>query len=82
MLKKLLFSLALMLTVNASSYLNANEDNKIVYEKDYFEQFNITNANDALKRIPGVESIGSRNSENYEPGGSRKRGSGSSGTQI
>jgi outer membrane receptor for ferrienterochelin and colicin len=83
MLKKLLlFSLALMLTVNASSYLNANEDNKIVYEKDYFEQFNITNANDALKRIPGVESIGSRNSENYEPGGSRKRGFGSSGTQI
>lgn len=83
MLKKLLlFSLALMLTVNASSYLNANEDNKIVYEKDYFEQFNITNANDALKRIPGVESIGSRNSENYEPGGNRKRGFGSSGTQI
>ena len=83
MLKKLLlFSLALMLTLNASSYLNANEDNKIVYEKDYFEQFNITNANDALKRIPGVESIGSRNSENYEPGGSRKRGFGSSGTQI
>ena len=82
MLKKLFFFLALMLTVNASSYLNANEDNKIVYEKDYFEQFNITNANDALKRIPGVESIGSRNSENYEPGGSRKRGFGSSGTQI
>ena len=83
MLKKLsLFSLAILLTVNASSYLNANEDNKIVYEKDYFEQFNITNANDALKRIPGVESIGSRNSENYEPGGSRKRGFGSSGTQI
>jgi hypothetical protein len=83
MLKKsLLFSLALMLTLNTSSYLNANEDNKIVYEKDYFEQFNITNANDALKRIPGVESIGSRNSENYEPGGSRKRGFGSSGTQI
>ena len=83
MLKKsLLFSLALMLTLSASSYLKANEDNKIVYEKDYFEQFNITNANDALKRIPGVESIGSRNSENYEPGGSRKRGFGSSGTQI
>ena len=83
MLKKLLFfSLALLLTVNANSYLKANEDNKIVYEKDYFEQFNITNANDALKRIPGVESIGSRNSENYEPGGSRKRGFGSSGTQI
>ena len=83
MLKKLLlFSLALMLTVNASSYLNANEDNKIVYEKDYFEQFNITNANDALRRIPGVENIGSRNAESYEPGGNQKRGFGSSGTQI
>ena len=53
MLKKLLLcSLALMLTANVSNYLNANEDNKIIYEKEYFEQFNITNVNDALKRIP------------------------------
>ena len=65
--RSLLFSLALLLTLNAGNYLNANEDNKIIYEKDYFNQFNITNVNDALKRIPGVENIGSRNSESYEP---------------
>ena len=83
MLKKLLLcSLVLMLTVNVSNYLNANEDNKIIYEKEYFEQFNITNVNDALKRIPGVENIGSRNSQSYEPGSNKKRGFGSSGTQI
>ena len=80
--RSLLFSLALLLTVDAGNYLNANEDNKIIYEKDYFNQFNITNVNDALKRIPGVENIGSRNTESYEPGGNQKRGFGSSGTQI
>ena len=41
----LLFSLALLLTLNAGNYLNANEGNKIIYEKDYFNQFNITNVN-------------------------------------
>ena len=80
--RSLLFSLALLLTLGAGNYLNANEDNKIIYEKDYFNQFNITNVNDALKRIPGVENIGSRNTESYEPGGTQKRGFGSSGTQI
>ena len=80
--KLLLFSLALLLALDIGNYLTANEDNKIIYEKDYFNQFNITNVNDALKRIPGVESIGSRNSENYEPGDNRKRGFGSSGAQI
>ena len=80
--KILLFFTALLLTVNVGNYLNANEDNKIIYEKNYFKQFNITNVNDALKRIPGVENIGSRNSQSYEPGSNRKRGFGSSGTQI
>ena len=80
--RSLLFSLALLLTIDVGNYLNANEDNKIIYEKDYFNQFNITNVNDALKRIPGVENIGSRNTESYEPGGNQKRGFGSSGTQI
>ena len=55
--RSLLFSLALLLTVDVGNYLNANEDNKIIYKKDYFNQFNITNVNDALKRIPGVENI-------------------------
>ena len=80
--RSLLFSLALLLTIDSGNYSNANEDSKIIYDKDYFNQFNITNVNDALKRIPGVENIGSRNSESYEPGGNQKRGFGSSGTQI
>ena len=71
--RSLLFSLALLLTVDAGNYLNANENNKIIYEKDYFNQFNITNINDALKRIPGVENIGSRNSQSYEPGSNKKK---------
>ena len=64
--KSLLVSLALLLTLDVGNYLYANDDNKIIYEKDYFNQFNITNVNDALKRIPGVENIGSRNSQSYK----------------
>ena len=62
----------------------SQENNKIVYDQIYFQNFNITNAADAIKRIPGVENLSSGNSsENYEPGGNnKKRGFGSSGTQI
>ena len=70
--RSLLFSLALLLTVDAGNYLNANEDNKIIYEKTILINL-ILQINDALKRIPGVENIGSRNTESYEPGGNQKR---------
>lgn len=62
----------------------SQESNKIVYDQTYFQKFNITNAADAIKRIPGVESLSSGNSsQNYEPGSdNKKRGFGSSGTQI
>jgi hypothetical protein len=62
----------------------SQEDSKIVYDQIYFQKFNITNAADAIKRIPGVENLSSGNSSaNYEPGGNnKKRGFGSSGTQI
>ena len=62
----------------------SQENNKIVYDQIYFQKFNITNAADAIKRIPGVENLSSGNSSaNYEPGGNnKKRGFGSSGTQI
>ena len=62
----------------------SQENNKIIYDQIYFQNFNITNAADAIKRIPGVENLSSGNSsENYEPGGNnKKRGFGSSGTQI
>mgnify|MGYP006221935833 FL=1 len=62
----------------------SQESNKIVYDQIYFQKFNITNAADAIKRIPGVESLSSGNSsQNYEPGSdNKKRGFGSSGTQI
>ena len=32
----------------------SQENNKIVYDQIYFQKFNITNAADAIKRIPGV----------------------------
>ena len=62
----------------------SQDSNKIVYDQTYFQKFNITNAADAIKRIPGVESLSSGNSsQNYEPGSdNKKRGFGSSGTQI
>ena len=62
----------------------SQENNKIIYDQAYFRQYNITNAADAIKRIPGVENLSSGNySENYEPGSNnKKRGFGSSGAQI
>ena len=80
--KSLIVFLVLFLTVNIGNNLKGNTADKIIYNKDYFKQFNITNINDALKKIPGVESINSRNSQSYEPGNNKKRGFGSSGTQI
>ena len=80
--KSLIVFLVLFLTVIIGNNLKGNNADKIIYNKDYFKQFNITNINDALKKIPGVESINSRNSQSYEPGNNKKRGFGSSGTQI
>ena len=62
----------------------SQENNKVIYNQAYFKQYNVTNAADAIKRIPGIENLSSgNNSENYEPGGNNKRrGFGSSGTQI
>ena len=64
--------------------ISSQEDNKVIYNQAYFKQYNITNAADAIKRIPGIENLSSgNNSENYEPGSNNKRrGFGSSGTQI
>ena len=60
----------------------SQENNKIIYDQAYFRQYNITNAADAIKRIPGVENLSSGNNS-YEPGDDNKRrGFGSSGTQI
>ena len=60
----------------------SQENNKIIYDQAYFRQYNITNAADAIKRIPGVENLSSGNNS-YEPGDkNNRRGFGSSGTQI
>ena len=85
MLNKFLsFSLKLLLLVLVYDQAQGSEDNKIIYEKDYFQQFNITNAVDALNRIPGVENLTMGNTaESYDPtANNKKRGFGSSGTQI
>ena len=73
-----------LLVIIFSFEVFSQESNKIIYDKAYFKQFNITNAADAIKRIPGVENLSSGNSsQNYEPGSNnKKRGFGSSGTQI
>ena len=62
----------------------AQEDNKIVYDQAYFKKYNITNAADAIRRIPGIENLSTgSNSENFKPDSNNKRrGFGSSGTQI
>ena len=80
--KKIFFYLFILILIPFEIF--AQEDNKIVYDQAYFKQYNVTNAADAIKRIPGIENLSSgNNSENYEPGGNNKRrGFGSSGTQI
>lgn len=84
MISKLKFLCSLFALVLLPFEIFSQENNKIVYDQIYFQKFNITNAADAIKRIPGVENLSSGNSSaNYEPGGNnKKRGFGSSGTQI
>ena len=78
--------LLLILTVITLNSLEifSQESNKIVYDKSYFQKFNITTAVDALKRIPGVEELTmGNNSQSFDPtSNNKKRGFGSSGTQI
>ena len=80
--KRFFFYLFILILIPFEIY--TQEDNKVIYNQDYFKQYNITNAADAIKRIPGIENLSSgNNSENYEPGSNnKKRGFGSSGTQI
>ena len=84
MVSKIKFLYCFLILLLLPFEIFSQENNKIVYDQIYFQKFNITNAADAIKRIPGVENLSSRNaSENYEPGGNnKKRGFGSSGTQI
>ena len=84
MISKVKFLCSLFALVLLPFEIFSQENNKIVYDQIYFQKFNITNAADAIKRIPGVENLSSGNSSaNYEPGGNnKKRGFGSSGTQI
>ena len=78
--KKIFFYLFILILFPLEAF--SQENNKIIYDQDYFRQYNITNAADAIKRIPGVENLSSGNNS-YEPGDNNKRrGFGSSGTQI
>ena len=80
--KKIFFYLFILIFIPFEIF--AQEDSKIIYNQAYFKQYNITNAADAINRIPGIESLSSgNNSANYEPGNNNKRrGFGSSGTKI
>ena len=80
--KKFFFYLFILILFPFEAF--SQENSKIIYDQAYFRQYNITNAADVIKRIPGVENLSSGNySENYEPGSNnKKRGFGSSGAQI
>lgn len=84
MLRKLLFFFFGFLIITTCNDLFSQENNKIIYEKSYFQKFNITNANEAIKRIPGVEGLTQGNARaGFDPNqNDNKRGFGSSGTQI
>ena len=71
--------LLILILISIPLKILSQESNKIIYDQDYFKQFNITNAADAIKRIPGVENLSSGISQS---GNNKKRGFGSSGTQI
>ena len=78
--KKFFFYLFILILFPFEAF--SQENSKIIYDQAYFRQYNITNAADAIKRIPGVENLSSGNNS-YEPGDNNKRrGFGSSGTQI
>ncbi len=82
---RLLKLICIALALASSLTISAQESNKIVYDKNYFQQFNITTAVDAIKRIPGAEDLTSDGGGNdrFDPTNSgQKRGFGSSGTQI
>ena len=81
-MEKIFFYLFILILFPFEAF--SQENSKIIYDQAYFRQYNITNAADAIKRIPGVENLSSGNySENYEPGSNnKKRGFGSSGAQI
>lgn len=57
--------------------LNANENSNIIYNQAYFSAYNVSTAEDMLRRIPGVNQI-LDDAENQQA----KRGFGSSGDQI
>ena len=80
---RLLLLILAVITLN-SFEIFSQENNKIIYDQNYFQKFNITTAVDALKRIPGVEDLTMGNTaESFDPtGNNKKRGFGSSGTQI
>ena len=66
MISKVKFLCSLFALVLLPFEIFSQENNKIVYDQIYFQKFNITNAADAIKRIPGVENLSSGNSSaNY-----------------
>ena len=82
--KKILSALLGLLMVCAlNEDILSQENNKIIYDQAYFQKFNITNAADAIKRIPGVEDLTQNQRQSFDPTqSSNKRGFGSYGTQI
>ncbi len=79
--------LSLLLCCGLLDNLLSQESNKIIYDKNYFEKYNIVSVIDAIKRIPGVEAItegggGGSRSKFDLASRKEKRGFVYSGTQI
>lgn len=79
--------LSLLLCCGLLDNLLSQENNKIIYDKNYFEKYNIVSVIDAIKRIPGVEAItegdGSGSRSKFDLSSRKeRRGFGSSGTAI
>ena len=60
---------------SASGLGVTEEEDRIVYDRNYFSQFNVISADDLLRRIPGVQDL-------LNFGESGERGFGSTGAQV
>ena len=63
----IIYFLGLLMVCALNEDILSQEDNKIIYDQAYFNQFNITNAADAIKRIPGVEDLTQNQRQSFDP---------------
>jgi len=60
----------------------ADRGARIIYDEVYFAQFNVVNAEDQIKRVPGVEDVLAAEQSDVNTPGNSIRGFGTTGDQI